>query len=154
MTLAVRPSSLPLQGWFGSSHIGEDVDGFVGGGEEALELQRIFQELHQEWRAPASRQAISVEHEFAELVVIWRRDTQWTSSVEEMAMHPAYQRIIGMGSKALPFLLRELGETPDHWFWALKAITGCDPVPAKDRGRVERMTEAWLRWGRGRGYHG
>lgn len=152
MTLAVRPSGLSLQGWSGSNHIAEDVHGFVGGGEETHALQRIIQLLHEELRAPASRQAISVEHEFAELVERWRRDTQWTSSVEEMAMHPAYQRIIGMGSKALPLLLRELGEAPDHWFWALKAITGCDPVPPEDRGRVERMAEAWLRWGRGRGY--
>jgi hypothetical protein len=38
-----------------------------------------------------------------------------------------------------------------HWFWALKAIAGVDPVAPEDRGRVEAMREAWLRWGREQG---
>lgn len=45
----------------------------------------------------------------------------------EMAMHPAYQRIIGLGPEVAPLLLRELERQPDHWFWALKALTGADP---------------------------
>ena len=35
---------------------------------------------------------------------------------------------------------------PDHWFWALQAITGENPVPATGRGNLERMTEARLEW--------
>ena len=36
---------------------------------------------------------------------------------------------------------------PDHWFPALKSISGEDPVPPEDRGKVRRMTKAWLAWG-------
>lgn len=62
-------------------------------------------------------------------------------------MHPAYQQIIGMGPDALPLILRDLADEPAPWFWALRAITGEDPVPEAERGDVDRMVEAWLSWG-------
>ena len=88
---------------------------------------------------------------FAELTKQWQSETRLSSSPAEMAMHPAYQRIIGMGRRAVPLILRELQRSPHHWFWALAAITGEDPVPRQDRGRVSRMTEVWLQWGRSKG---
>ena len=39
-----------------------------------------------------------LEKEFRDLVKRWRKDTEFKSSITESAMHPAYQRIIGMGS--------------------------------------------------------
>ena len=66
-------------------------------------------------------------------------------------MHPAYQQIIGMGPKALPFILRALEKDIDHWFWALQAITGEDTVPQEDMGDMAKMREIWLAWGRERG---
>ena len=57
--------------------------------------------------------------------------TAMFSSITEIAMHPAYQQIIGMGSIAIPFIMRELENRPAHWFWALKSITGEDPVSKK-----------------------
>jgi hypothetical protein len=67
-------------------------------------------------------------------------------------MHPAYQQIIGLGPKAVPLIVRSLRNEPDHWFWALKAITGEDPVAVDDRGDLRRMTESWLAWAAARGY--
>lgn len=67
-------------------------------------------------------------------------------------MHPAYQRIIGFGLPAVPLILAELRRELDHWFWAFKAITGEDPVPAERRGNMKEMAEIWLEWGRQRGY--
>jgi len=89
---------------------------------------------------------------FAALADTWRRETAVISSSTELAMHPAYQQIIGMGPDAVPLILRELEQRPAHWFWALKAITGEDPVPAEDRGRVSRMARAWLDWAKRQGY--
>jgi hypothetical protein len=80
----------------------------------------------------------------------WRHDTQFLSSVTQMANHPAYQRIIEMGRPAVPLILRELEQRPDHWFWALNAITGEDPVRAGDA--FDEAVEAWLRWGKEQGY--
>ncbi|MGO9273516.1 MAG: hypothetical protein ACLQOO_25315 [Terriglobia bacterium] len=52
----------------------------------------------------------------------------------------------------VPLILAELRRELDHWFWALKAITGEDPVPAVRRGNMKEMAEIWLEWGRQRGY--
>ncbi len=92
------------------------------------------------------------EERFRQLVARWKAERGPTSFVAEMATHAAYQQIIGMGPSAVPLLLRELERAPDHWFWALRAITGVNPVPPESRGRVGAMAEAWLRWGREQGY--
>ena len=89
---------------------------------------------------------------FHRLAVQWRDETQLLSSTTGKAMHPAYQQIIGLGPEVLPLILKELSERPSHWFWALKSITGEDPVPPTDAGNVRRMAAAWLHWGREHGY--
>ena len=90
---------------------------------------------------------------FDALARTWRDETQFMSSTTDIAMHPAYQRIIGMGPAVIPHLLRELQRRPEHWFWALRAITGADPVTPEERGKVRAMAEAWLRWGRDHGFN-
>jgi len=93
-----------------------------------------------------------LEQQFAKLTDEWREATAFKSSLTEMCAQPAYQRIIGMGRLALPMIFRELTHEPDHWFWALKAITGCDPVPPAHRGDLGLMAADWLAWGQSRGY--
>jgi hypothetical protein len=88
---------------------------------------------------------------FRVLAERWREDTRFASSATSMFMHPAYQEIIGMGRDALPFILTDLAETRSHWFWALRAITGVDPVSPEDRGYVGRMADRWLEWGHAEG---
>lgn len=87
-------------------------------------------------------------HYFHLLVSRWKQDTVLSSSATEASKHPAYKRIVAMGSFVLPLLMRELERQPDHWFIALHEITGVDPVPQADRGRIKLMTQAWLDWGR------
>ena len=82
----------------------------------------------------------------------WKAQSRFLSNTARMAMLRPYQRIIGLGEPAVPLLLEELAREPDHWFWALEAITGEDPVPAADKGRVRAMADAWLQGGRQRGY--
>lgn len=88
---------------------------------------------------------------FQRLAQTWRRETQWLSSPTEIAMHPAYQAIIGMGQGALPLILEDLQQNSGYWYWALKAISEEDPVPPEDRGAIAKMREAWLQWGRMKG---
>jgi hypothetical protein len=66
--------------------------------------------------------------------------------------HPAFQEIVGMGTAVVPLLLRELANRPGHWHWALRRITGEEPVPAEDRGDVAKAAAAWLRWGKEHGH--
>ncbi|MBI5251084.1 MAG: hypothetical protein HY912_16470 [Desulfomonile tiedjei] len=95
---------------------------------------------------------LDIEETFRRLVEEWRTATLLSSSMTEMCMHPAYVRIIGLGRPVVPLLLRELLTNPDHWFWALFAITGANPVNPSDAGDLARMTEAWIRWGKTHGY--
>ena len=84
---------------------------------------------------------------FQALVSEWRREVAWTSSSSEMAMHPAYQQIIGMGRVAVPLLLRELEQHPDHWFWALRAITASWTLWQHGGGRQTFCSDAGrYRW--------
>lgn len=96
------------------------------------------------------REVVGRVQEFNNLVQKWKEDTIFMSSVTQMAMHPSYQRIIGMGQPALPLILRELRENPSHWFWALEAITGENP--AEDAITFDEGVEKWLNWGRARGH--
>ena len=92
------------------------------------------------------------ESAFRKLADKWKQETAHLSSDHEMSMHPAYQRIIGMGPAVVPSLLAELKRDPNHWFWALRSITGENPVSENARGRLDAMITAWLDWGRSRGY--
>ena len=86
---------------------------------------------------------------FQELAEIWRRETGFFSFMQQRALHPAYQRIIGMGWAVVPLLLRELQRQPDHWLWALQAITGEEP--ARGTETLQAAAQAWLNWGQERG---
>lgn len=87
---------------------------------------------------------------FEGLAATWERETAIASTVERIAMHPAYQQIIGMGPAALPFILQRLVSAPSHWFWALVAITRQDVAAGETT--VEGATRAWIEWGRAHGY--
>lgn len=90
---------------------------------------------------------------FGTLAEEWRgARSNVLSSARRMADHPAYLRIIGMGERAVPQILRELQNEPDHWFVALHSITGADPVEEESRGRLRPMADAWIDWGKSRGY--
>lgn len=101
-------------------------------------------------RALALAEEDDEERKFRRLADQWLRETAHISSIKKACMHPAYQRIIGMGPAVVPYLLRELEQNPDHWFWALNAITEQDPASAEDSLDGAKM--AWLEWGREKGY--
>jgi hypothetical protein len=93
----------------------------------------------------------AVAERFHALAERWRVETEFASSPSSMFMNAAYQEIIGMGPDVLPFILKDLAETRSHWFWALRAITGVDPVDPQYRGHVGRMADQWLEWGHAQG---
>ncbi len=82
----------------------------------------------------------------------WHNETALLSSITEKAMHPAYQAIIGIGREAVPYILRELRKQPGHWFWALSAITGENPIRPDQQGKMREMAAAWVQWGENHGY--
>jgi hypothetical protein len=96
--------------------------------------------------------------EFLDLYQEWQNSRSSISSiVGDITRNQFYFRIVGMGRRALPSIFMFLSEEvkagePDHWFPALEAITGANPVPAGKEGRIRDMAAAWLEWGRREGY--
>jgi hypothetical protein len=97
---------------------------------------------------------VELRKRFDRLAGEWKAQTGHLSVAARMAMHPAYQQIIGMGPAVLPLVLDDLRREPHHWFWALGAITGEDPVPPESRGNIRAMADAWVAWGRDQGLIG
>jgi hypothetical protein len=46
-----------------------------------------------------------------------------------MALHPAYQQIIGMRKEAISLILDELQREEDRWLGALKSARSTKPSP-------------------------
>ncbi len=91
------------------------------------------------------------EARFLRLRNQWHKQCGPSSFAADLASLPAYRKIVELGVDVVPVLLRELQAAPDHWFWALEEITGENPVDFQDRGRLDAMSAAWIRWGKARG---
>jgi len=89
----------------------------------------------------------SVSERFKRLSADWKEKAAPLSSLTAKVMLPSYQEIIGMGWAAVPLMLRDLEAAPQHWFWALRCITGTNPTSVEDAGRMQQMTRAWVKWG-------
>jgi hypothetical protein len=93
------------------------------------------------------------QQRFNRLSAEWKKDTFLLSKISAKVLHISYQKIIGMGAAAVPFILKDLKDNgPNHWFWALHAITEENPVPKNMTGNIAAMAEAWLLWGNKKGY--
>lgn len=131
--------------------------------EEERLLARVFQWLNaratrsrvlSKWdeQTPTAFNAKTerLRSEFNALAEQWQRETQHLSQVSKKIVHPAYLRIVGMGEAVVPLLLEALRDTPAHWFVALRATSNEDPV--KIGATPNEAREAWLSWGRTRGF--
>ena len=115
------------------------LDGAVGNLMQALDGASVRQQTER------------LRQEFEALARQWKDDTAGDSTGTAILLHPAHQRIVGMGRPALPLILEDMSEHGGHWFAALRAISGENPVVPEDRGRVRKMQAAWIEWGRRNG---
>jgi hypothetical protein len=118
--------------------------------ERGYEVAKHFAETI----ASARKETTDLESLFRENVDKWKRETGHLSSLTRALTHPSYLRIIGLsrvstGYELERLLLQELASEPDHWFAALSAITGIDPV--KETDSFDKSVEAWVSWGRNAG---
>lgn len=88
---------------------------------------------------------------FEDLCWEWNKTRDEFSSGIDNFVLPAYQHIIGLGPDAVPLILRALQNQLDDWFWALRAITGADPVPAEHLGDFNQMRGDWFAWAKDNG---
>jgi hypothetical protein len=78
----------------------------------------------------------------------WKEESKYLAFAKDSLQLPNYQAIINMGKMALPHILADMQQQPNHWFSALKAITGENPVLPEHKGNIQSMTNDWLLWGR------
>lgn len=117
--------------------------GLVTGAERLMQIRQHYYD-----KVMITRQSEVLEEQFHTLAEDWREATLLQSSLSEITAHPAYRAIINLGQDVVPLLLRELEVRPSLWFTAIREITGVNPVRPEDRGHVDKMTRAWLRWGK------
>ena len=89
--------------------------------------------------------------EFSALVGAWKGETMHLSSLSQVFDTEHYQKILGMGERAVPLIIRQLyleGRTPYHWWGALRQLTKANPVPRWREGNVGAMSEYWIKWAR------
>jgi hypothetical protein len=121
-------------------------------GEVFKSVQRLMTETGAHYFQPYSRFNENPLNKFHTLKSEWLDATRHLSSLQEIVLHPSYQRIIGMGKVALPMIFDELRKSPSHWFWALSAITMENPVKVEDRGNIHKMCHSWLQWAEDEGF--
>ena len=112
-----------------------ELDGAVGDLMRALDGVNVREQTE------------GLRREFEALARQWKDDTAGDSTGTAILLHPAHQRIVGMGRPALPLILEDMSEHGGHWFAALRAISGENPVAPEDQGRVRKMQAAWIEWG-------
>ena len=103
-------------------------------------------------REAISPRQVMVRDQFRAALEKWRSETELSSMLSEKRAHPAYQEIVNLGEEAIPLILEEIESRASFIFMALHDITGRNPIPQEDRGRVARMIEAWSRWGSEHGF--
>ncbi len=91
---------------------------------------------------------VSIEATFELLAERWKEETRLLSSMSKKILNTSYLRIIGLGPRALPLILRELKREPAYWFYALSSIAGEDP--AAEETSFDGAVRAWLEWGAAR----
>jgi hypothetical protein len=149
--LALLPSETQQEVRFDTSGV-VTYDSVASARKGGTELD-ILEQLLVQLRGEISLSNTDPQLAFEILASEWKEQVGGSSFVAEKTSHPAYQKIIEMGQVVVPFLLRELEQKPTHWFEALKAITGANPVQPEQRGRTKQMAQAWLKWGREQGYN-
>jgi len=96
---------------------------------------------------PSSSGSVGADRKrFRKHLQAWLRDTELLSSSHGVYFHPSYQRIIGMGKAALPFIREELERNNGDWMWALSCITDKNLVPQEKWGNYAAARKIWLQW--------
>jgi hypothetical protein len=87
-----------------------------------------------------------IKKQFDFLNNLWQSETIFSSSINEIVNNSAYRSIIGLGGGVLPLIINDLKVSENHWFYALEAITGHNPIKSEHIGIVPFMKNDWIEW--------
>lgn len=123
-----------------------------------IDSPRTEQGHHLEWVATRSVPVLwrgegkTLEAEFRALADRWKAETGLFSSSLDKVAHPSYREIIDMGKAVIQYILEDYRDTGTYWNQALREIAGESPVTPNMAGRLGRIRDAWLAWGKDRKY--
>ena len=75
----------------------------------------------------------------------WMEDTKYESSATKIVEHPLYQKIIASGESMVPFILNEVRNGSNHWYYALQKMTRYTP-PNAEKLNFQELRLVWLEW--------
>ena len=89
---------------------------------------------------------------FRQFATTWKNETGMYSVDTRKVAHPAYLKIVGMGSEVIPLIFQDLEEHGGHWYQALEALLGFNPMDGIGGLSIRELKTMWLDWGRQHGY--
>lgn len=105
--------------------------------QEAYFAKSIYTQF--EWKFQVRRMFDQLKNE-------WKKATAYISDTGLIVSHPAYLKIIKLGTVVIDWIIEDLVETRCQWFEALEAITGQDPIAPDHYGAVNLMIQDWQDW--------
>ena len=90
--------------------------------------------------------------EFRRLAEKWEEETSGYAFRSRAVQHVEHQQIVDMGERVIPWMLDDVAAGQGDWFYALRLLTGANPIKEEERGYVPKMRAAWLKWERQHGW--
>lgn len=96
--------------------------------------------------------------DLVELFLLYKQklheETKFLSNMSKVYENDWYRKIVELGMPVVPIIFAEMEREPGWWFHAINTITGEGPhVPSDAMGRLDRLTEIFLKWGKEKGYY-
>ena len=89
---------------------------------------------------------LQVKQSFEGFKEVWLEKTKFSSNISDITNNSAYLSIIELGTDVVPFIIKDLRITDNHWFYALEAITMVNPISKDHQGKIALMKNDWLKW--------
>ena len=94
-----------------------------------------------------------MNEEIRRLVEEWEEDVAVHSSTTIILAHPNHAKLVAMGMEAVPHIITLMRERSHLVLsFVLHEITGEQPIPPEDAGRVRRINEHWLKLAEEKGW--
>src|SRR5579863_1934277 len=122
------------------------------GPEENRAFFRPWNAFWGSFNRTATGGAEPIEDTFARLAKEWKDAARSLSYPADIKASAGYKELVQLGPSVVPLILQDMDSDPFHWFDVLTDITGEVPFSSEDAGDVERMVEAWKRWGKARNF--
>ena len=90
-------------------------------------------------------QSAYVKPKFKKYLENWKRETFFSSRLDQIVGNRNFKNIVELGENAIPFILAEVHQKPSNLIWALNAIL--NRTISQENITVTEACKAWVRWG-------